>query len=114
MKNYIVNKNAKVKTNDGYVLENQSIINAINFCNDAISNLYEMNIKFNINIFEILGMRNLSGFVGEYFSKSVAINSNDDLTSNMHQDGYPDLLLINTTEKKEYLKKLYIEENGKK
>ena len=111
---YIVNKDAKVESNDGYVLESQSIINAMNFCNDAIKELYNMTEKFDINIFEILGMRNLSGFVGEYFSKSVAFNSNDNLTSNLHQDGYPDLLLVNTNEKKEYLKTLYTVMNGKK
>lgn len=114
MSKYIVNSETKIETNDGYVLDSNSVINAIEFCNDAIKELYEMTNKFDINIFEILGMRNLSGFVGEYFSKSVAFNSNNNLTSNLHQDGYPDLLLINTPIKKDYLKTLYTEVNGKK
>lgn len=114
MKNYIINNKTTVKTQDGYILDTNAIVSAINFCNDAIAELYNTTQKFDINIFEILGMRNLSGFVGEYFSKSIAFNSNNSLTSNLHQDGYPDLLLINTDEKKTYLKTLYTENNGKK
>lgn len=111
---YIVNKSTKIETGDGYILDSNSVINAIEFCNDAIKELYTMTEKFDINIFEILGLRNLSGFVGEYFSKSIAFNSNNNLTSNLHQDGYPDLLLINTDEKKKYFKSLYTEIDGKK
>ena len=46
-----------------------------------------------INIFEILGMRNLSSFVGEVFAKQLEAVSEGLLRSNPHQDGYPDLLL---------------------
>ena len=34
--------------------------------------------------------------------------------SNLHQDGYPDLLLINNDERKRYFETLYTEVNGKK
>lgn len=47
-----------------------------------------------IDLFGILGMRNLSSFVGEVFAKSIAKESNNLFMSNPHQDGYPDLLLI--------------------
>ena len=47
-------------------------------------------------------MRNLSGMVGEYFCKSVQRFSGGNLCSNLHQDGYPDLLLTNSIEKKQY------------
>jgi hypothetical protein len=50
--------------------------------------------KFDVNIFEILGMRNLSSFVGEVFAASVAKESNGLFRKNPHQDGYPDLLLM--------------------
>lgn len=47
-----------------------------------------------VDIFSILGMRNLSAFVGEVFARSLAEVSDGLLVSNPHQDGYPDLLLL--------------------
>lgn len=47
-----------------------------------------------VDIFSILGMRNLSAFVGELFARSLAKESHDLFVSNPHQDGYPDLLLM--------------------
>lgn len=54
-------------------------------------------------------MRNLSGMVGEYFAKSVQKNSQEALHSNLHQDGYPDLLLTNTEERLLYYYSLFTE-----
>ena len=51
--------------------------------------------KLPVDIFSILGMRNLSGFVGELFAASLAKSSEGLFKSNPHQDGYPDLLLMN-------------------
>jgi hypothetical protein len=45
-------------------------------------------------VFEILGMRNLSAFVGEAFAAEIAKASDGELVPNPHQDGYPDLLLM--------------------
>lgn len=47
-----------------------------------------------IDIFTILGMRNLSAFIGELFAKSLVKESNGRYVGNPHQDGYPDLLLM--------------------
>lgn len=47
-----------------------------------------------VDIFEILGMRNLSAFIGELYVKSFERVSGDMYISNPHQDGYPDLLLM--------------------
>lgn len=47
-----------------------------------------------VDIFSILGMRNLSAFVGELFAKSLAKESAGRFIGNPHQDGYPDLLLM--------------------
>lgn len=46
------------------------------------------------DLFEILGMRNLSAFVGEMFVSSMSKSSNNLLIKNPHQDGYPDLLVM--------------------
>ncbi len=45
-------------------------------------------------LFEILGMRNLSAFIGEVFVHSLVKASNGYLLKNPHQDGYPDLLIM--------------------
>jgi hypothetical protein len=47
-----------------------------------------------VDIFSILGMRNLSAFIGELFVASLANYSNGLFIKNPHQDGYPDLLLM--------------------
>lgn len=49
---------------------------------------------FEVNIFEILGMRNLSAFVGELFAASLIKEFGGQFIKNPHQDGYPDLLLM--------------------
>lgn len=95
---YIVNNNNRIIIRDELILSNQQILQAINFCNQALQKLDQETKQFDINIFEILGMRNLSGMVGEYFAKSVQRFSEGHLHSNLHQDGYPDLLLTNTRE----------------
>lgn len=112
--NYIVNKNHSVKLGDTTILSNEDVIEAIKFCNHALRTLDEQTRQFDINIFEAMGMRNLSGIVGEYFGKSIQRFSHDALHSNLHQDGYPDLLLTYTEEQKAYFATLYTEKNGRK
>ena len=111
---YIVNPNHFVSLNENINFSNKDIINAIVFCNKAILMLDEQTKQFDINIFEALGMRNISGLVGEYFGKSIQKFSNDSLHSNLHQDGYPDLLITHTIEQKQYFSTLYTIVNGKK
>ncbi len=114
MYKYVVREDNLVKINDELILTNEQIVSAINFANDAIKSLDEQTKAFDINIFETMGMRNLSGIVGEYLGKSLQRFSNGKLQSNLHQDGYPDLLLTNTVEQKDYFSSLYTIVNGKK
>ena len=46
------------------------------------------------HVFALLGMRNLSAFVGAVFATELAEVSDGLLLLNPHQDGYPDLLLM--------------------
>lgn len=55
---------------------------------------------FKVNMSEILGMRNLSALIGELFVISFAKESGGLFLKNPHQDGYPDLLLMNENGKK--------------
>lgn len=111
---YIKNPNHHVSLRDTVILSNDDVVAAINFCNHALRTLDEQTRQFDINIFEAMGMRNLSGIVGEYFGKSIQRFSHDSLHSNLHQDGYPDLLLTYTQEQKDYFSTLYTVVNGKK
>lgn len=111
---YIVNAEHNVTINGELIISNENIVKSVKFCNDAIRTLNEQTQQFDINIFETLGMRNLSGMVGEYFAKSVQRHSEEALHSNLHQDGYPDLLLTNTEERLLYYYSLFTEKQGKK
>lgn len=114
MNKYICNPSARIDFNGEIVLTQDEVLRAITLTNDAIRKLYEQTSAEQINIFEILGMRNLSGVVGEYFGRCTISAAKGKLHSNLHQDGYPDLMLINSPEKKAYLQTLYTEKNGKK
>lgn len=111
---YIINPNITVAYNGEMVLTSQEVVDALNYANDALRKLNETTQEFDINIFKTLGMRNLSGMVGEYFARSIMKLSNGRLQSNLHQDGYPDLCLTDTETKREYFNTLYIIEDGKK
>ena len=96
MNNYIVRKENIVKFDNTVILSNNDVYKAIILANEALRKLQENTSQFDINVFEALGMRNLSGLVGEYFAKCIVKISNGKLQSNLHQDGYPDLLLTDT------------------
>lgn len=111
---YVLNPRSQIVYNDVQVLTPQDVVDAINYSNEALIKLNETTQEFDINIFETLGMRNLSGLVGEYFARSIMKFSNGKLQSNLHQDGYPDLCLTDTEHKKTYFRSLYADKNGKK
>lgn len=113
-KEYILNPDASIAYEGIEVLTPAEVAVAMNFANNALRELSDTTMRFDINIFETLGMRNLSGMIGEYFARSVMKLSDGKLESNLHQDGYPDLLLVDTPEKKAYFEKLYSIKDGRK
>ena len=50
--------------------------------------------EFDVDVFGLLGLRNLSAFVGEVFAASLLKVTGELFRKNPHQDGYPDLLLM--------------------
>lgn len=74
--NYIMCKDKNISIDNENIISMSQLEAAILFCNNAIKTLYENTNQFDINIFEVLGMRNLSGMVGEYFVKSIQRYSN--------------------------------------
>lgn len=87
---YITNPAGAVIGPRGYTLEPAEIERAAHRTRAIVDKL----ANFEVNVFEILGMRNLSAFVGEVFAASMILEHPDLLRKNPHQDGYPDLLLM--------------------
>jgi hypothetical protein len=52
--------------------------------------------NFEVDVFGLLGMRNLSSFIGELFGSCLLKQSRGLFVKNPHQDGYPDLLLLDS------------------
>jgi hypothetical protein len=74
------------------------LTNAISEFNRIIKTFEDMEIP----IGDFLGLRNLSGFIGEVFNYSVVKTSNGHIKKNQHQDGYPDLLVMDAIGKIEW------------
>jgi len=50
--------------------------------------------QFDVDVFGIQGMRTLNAFIREIFAAAIIKHSNGLFLKNPHQDGYPDLLLM--------------------
>lgn len=68
---------------------------ALKNANKKIELIHDLSISNNVEIFELLGLRNLSAFVGEIFANELHLLSDGLLIRNPNQDGYPDLLAMN-------------------
>lgn len=85
-------------TDRTYGMPATQLASAINIAHDLIDELYGNQI----DIAAILGLRNLSAFVGELLVHSIVQASNSSLVRNPHQDGYPDLLVMDDVGAKEW------------
>lgn len=92
---YLINyeANTQMRTGNGSmeVIDIHMFKRAIDDVHSVINTIVK---DIPVDIFSILGMRNLSAFIGELFARSLAKESNNRFISNPHQDGYPDLLLM--------------------
>ena len=86
-------------TIDGLVITEEQIKNAILGTNDYLNNVSKYFLEIELEIFHILGQRNISGFIGEIFARFLE-KEVDVLKSNPHQDGRPDLLNLSSDESK--------------
>lgn len=71
-------------------IEPDKFVEAINEAHNVIDAIN----GFQVDIFSILGMRNLSAFIGELYAASLIAAFDGKYRKNPHQDGYPDLLLM--------------------
>lgn len=74
MTDYIVRNNDIVALNNYIVLENRQVVKAIEMTNHALKELLDCTARFDINVFEVLGMRNFSG-LGVNFSPNACRDS---------------------------------------
>ena len=76
----------------GHVLENRIVDAAIDSTNEMFVELD----RVSSHISDLLGLRNLSALVGQAFARELEVMSEGLLKLNPHQDGYPDLLLMDS------------------
>lgn len=99
MLSYKCNQNANIKFLSGVgkecFISYKTIYDAMLLTHKTL----DMFSRFEVDVFSLLGMRNLSAFVGEIFVSSLARTSEGVLMKNPHQDGYPDLLLLDSNGK---------------
>lgn len=93
---YIYNSDANLVVLRKQKIQQASFLKTLKRFDEIIGQI----AKFEVDIFTILGMRNLSAFVGEVFAASMIHNSENLFKKNPHQDGYPDLLLMDAEGKR--------------
>ncbi len=71
-------------------------VSVFNRAVDTMHAVIDKFADFGVDVFSILGMRNLSAFLGELYAAAMIKHSQDLFIKNPHQDGYPDLLLMDT------------------
>jgi len=79
-----------ISTDEVIRIEMDVVKDALALTNQKIKLINE-NVE---ELFGLLGMRNLSAFMGELFVSSMVNVSDGLLRKNPHQDGYPDLLVM--------------------
>ena len=89
---YLTNPHADLEIVRGSCFTTSEITAAIDRVHDMLDKFGE----FDVDVFSLLGMRNLSAFVGEAFGATLVKSCNGRFVKNPHQDGYPDLLLLDS------------------
>ena len=92
--NYLVRGAAKVEVRrpgaPAVAVDPRVLVEAVDLTHEEIDRL----AAADLDVAAVLGMRNLSSFVGELYAASVLKAGDGLFRANPHQDGYPDLLLM--------------------
>lgn len=91
------------KSSVAWHVDPQKIKECVETANETIELFHDLSLLYGVELFQLLGLRNLSSFVGEVFAKQVRLSEAERLISNPNQDGYPDLCAL-TPEGKAYIK----------
>jgi len=100
-----------IKTHDVSISIDE-ITTAADNTNKYLVKLDALFSEIGFNLFTILGQRNISGVIGEIFSRFLVMG-NDLLESNPHPDGRPDVLCVPNNKIKDYLQTCYRSIDGK-
>ncbi|PCH93856.1 MAG: hypothetical protein COB83_13035 [Gammaproteobacteria bacterium] len=79
----------------------EQLIKAVKQTNDKFEKIYHQTSKMNLNLFDVIDFRVLSGVVGETFVTEMCL-VNPHFKKNPSLDGYPDLLQVSTPEMQRY------------
>jgi transcriptional regulator with XRE-family HTH domain len=79
---------------EAFLVDADRILAAVLSTNRVLENLHDLSVANGVPLFALLGMRNLSSFVGAVFASELARIEEARLAPNPNQDGYPDLLAL--------------------
>jgi hypothetical protein len=85
-----INPNVDLSVARGSSMTMDMVLNALEHSHQTIRQFS----TFDVDVFALLGMRNLSAFIGEIFAAQMIRTAGGLFRKNPHQDGYPDLLLM--------------------
>jgi hypothetical protein len=94
-------------------INTKDLIECVAKTNQYIQTLADLFQDLNFNLFEILGQRNLSGVIGEIFSRFFC-KSFSEFSINPHPDGTPDILNVSNKAARKYLEDQCFDFNGVK
>ncbi len=97
----------------GFSLSSAELITVAEETNNYIRNLVPIFSETGFDIFDSLGQRNISGFIGEIY-KNILANKHEELLPNPHPDGRPDIIAVNSPKAAAYLSECFVEVNGRK
>lgn len=106
-----VDCNKQIQIRD-FTLTSADLISVANGTNSYIQNLVSIFGELGFDIFQSLGQRNISGFIGEIFKHMLAQHF-EALCANPHPDGRPDVLLLDTEEVKRHYSSCFEVINGR-
>lgn len=70
------------------------VLDAIDDAHMTLDRFVKFKDEDKVDVFAILGMRNLSAFIGELFAAAMIKVGGELFCKNPHQDGYPDILVM--------------------
>lgn len=83
-----------------WLLSPWAVCSAMQNANRALELINDLSTAYEAPVFELLGLRNLSSFVGEVFALQFCELEAKRLFRNPNQDGYPDLLALTASGRK--------------
>lgn len=99
VENFIILKQQTPLANTQF--NTRDILDVVVETNNYIIQLSKLVEQKNFDLFDVLGQRNLSGLIGEIFSKFFSRKFSD-FVNNPHPDGRPDILHLANDETREY------------